>query len=515
MRRHWIALILAGCAVTGTVRAADLWKLAKSKQQVHQFSTVFTAQDVRDRLSSDAGIAAAIDWCRKTGVTKVYLETFRDGYQAARAALQKAKESFRGAGFEVGGCVTTTNVGKPTTGWKPLSCYTDHPTQDRVQSIFEYAAGLFDEIMIDDFWFTDCTCPECDAARRLQTVNIGGRTWPVKGQSWEDYREELMLQLSRDHVLGAAKRVNPKARLIIKYPQWYDVYQERGYDVVRETAAFDQIWAGTETRDRDKGGAMPYEAYFLMRWLGGIGGKKTGGGWYDPVRTTARTYLEQARQTVLGGARESVLCCYGALQRDSGPADIEALRANIPELLATAEEVRRRRPIGIAAYKPPNSPGQNEPYVFDYAGMLGLPLEPTHLFPEEAPAAFFSIHALKDPEFVTEGSLYIASGRPVLLTDSLAAQLDPVLVKARNVRVLPVGGNPKSLLGLSQQELDPIRAMLLQPLKTTFRAPNQVGLYLFSDGSYVVENFSDQEAAVELNGAGFKVPARGWVSRWK
>jgi hypothetical protein len=103
----------------------------------------------------------------------------------------------------------------------------------------------------------------------------------------------------------------------------------------------------------------------------------------------------------------------------------------------------------------------------------------------------------------------------VLLTDGLAAQLDPTLVKARNVRVLPVGGNPKSLLGLSQQDLDAIRALLLQPLKTTFRAPNQVGLYLFSDGSYVVENFSDQEAAVELNGASFKVPARGWVSRWK
>jgi hypothetical protein len=515
MRKNWIALILIGSAAAGAARAADLWQLAKEKRQVHQFSTLFTAQDVRDRLSDDAGLDAALDWCRKTGVTKVYLETFRDGYQAERAALQKAKEKFRAADFEVSGCVTTTNVGKPTTGWKPLSCYTDHPTQDRVQAIFEYAAGLFDEIMIDDFWFTDCTCPQCDAARRSQTVNIGGRTWPIAGQSWEDYRSALMWRLSQQRVLGASRRVNRKARLIIKYPQWYDRFHERGYDVVRETADFDKIWVGTETRDRGRGGSMPYEAYFIMRWLGALGGKKTGGGWYDPLRTTPPTYLEQARQTVLAGARESMLFCYGALGRDDGPADVEALRANIPELLAAAEEIRLRPALGIAAYKPPASPGLNEPYVFDYAGMLGLPLEPTYQFPAEAPAAFFSVHALKDPEFITKAAFFISSGRPTLVTDGLAERLDPRLVKARNVRVLPVGGDPKSLLRLTQQDLDPIRALMLQPLNTTFRAPNQVGLYLFAGGSYVIENFSDQEAAVELNGAAIKVPARGWVTRWK
>ena len=147
--------------------------------------------------------------------------------------------------------------------------------------------------------------------------------------------------------------------------------------------------------------------------------------------------------------------------------------------------------------------------------MLGLPLEPAPQFPEQAPAAFFSVHALKDAGFITKVALFITSGRPTLLTDSLAERLDPNLVKARNVRVLPVNGDPKSLLRLTQQDLDPIRALLLQPLSTTFRAPNQVGLYLFADGSYVVENFGDQEAAVELNGAAIKVPARGWVTRWK
>jgi hypothetical protein len=101
----------------------DLWELARSRQDVHRFSTLISAQQVRQHLSSDEGIRSAIDWCKKTAVTKVYIETFRGGYQAERATLQKAKADFLAAGFQVSGCVTTTKVGKPSTGWKgEISC---------------------------------------------------------------------------------------------------------------------------------------------------------------------------------------------------------------------------------------------------------------------------------------------------------------------------------------------------------------------------------------------------------
>ena len=499
--------------------ATNLWNLARSKPQAHRFSTLCTAQDVRDRLSTDEGIDSAIDWCKKTAVTKVYIETFRDGYQAERPALLHAKERFLAAGFAVSGCVTPTKVGKPSTGWQgAISCYTEPATQEKIQGIFEYAAGLFDEIMIDDFWFIDCTCPDCEAARRAKTVTIGQHTYPVTGDTWEDYRCELMVRVSRERVLGAAKRVNPKVRLIIKYPQWYDNFHERGYEVLRETADFDLIWVGTETRDyQDKrwGGTVQYEAYFIMRWLGGIGGAKCGGGWYDWLGTTERTYVEQARQTVLGGARESMLFCYGGLQRDTGPKNIEALRANLPELLAVAEEVRRRSLIGIAAYKPANSHPEGEARVFDFVGMLGLPLAPCHEFPADAPAAFFSVHALKDKDLAAKLSAFIATGKPVLVTDGLVQRLTGQVDLAKpNVQVLPVKGNPKSLLDLPESELNALRAPLLRPLKSSFLAPNQVALYLFGDGSWVVENFNDKPAAVELNGKKITVAARGWVHQW-
>jgi hypothetical protein len=148
--------------------------------------------------------------------------------------------------------------------------------------------------------------------------------------------------------------------------------------------------------------------------------------------------------------------------------------------------------------------------------MMGLPLVPCHKFPSDAPAAFFSVHALKDPDFAAELTAFIKKGRPVLLTDGLARALtNQVKLDAANVYVLPVKQEPKSLLELAQPQLDTLRGPLLRPLKATFHAPNRVALYLFSDKSWVVENFNNGEVAVELNGKALTVPARGWHYEWK
>ena len=50
-----MALVCGGPAVAGDQQAAGLWDLAKAKQGVHRFSTLFTAQQVRDHLSTEAG----------------------------------------------------------------------------------------------------------------------------------------------------------------------------------------------------------------------------------------------------------------------------------------------------------------------------------------------------------------------------------------------------------------------------------------------------------------------------
>jgi hypothetical protein len=253
-----------------------------------------------------------------------------------------------------------------------------------------------------------------------------------------------------------------------------------------------------------------------MRWLGGIGGSKCGGGWYDWLGTTERTYLEQARQTILGGARESMLFCYGGLQGTTGPKNVAALRGEIPELFQAAKAVLGREIIGVSAYKPPHSPARKEARVFDFVGMLGLPLVPCHEFPTNSKAAFFSVHALKEAGFTEKLQTYIASGRPVLLTDGLVDALGgSVDVSKANVYQIKVGGDPKSLLQISPTEIGRIRAAMLKPFQAEFEAPASVALYLFKDGSSVIENFRDEAVTVRWQGKPGQVPARGWVQDWR
>jgi len=525
---------MAGFLAVSLHAQTNLWQVAQDSAAVHRFSTLFTAQDVLHCLSTDTNIDTAVDWCKASGITHVFIEVFRDHYLADRQALEHARDRFRAAGISVSGCVTTTVVGKPSSGWGPqVCCYTDQQTQIRLQSLFEYAAELFDEIMIDDFFFCDCTCPECDAARQAQVVKVGDKTYPVEGLTWSDYHRALMVHVSEDRVLAPAKRVNPKVKIIIKYPQWYDAYHERGYDVARQSAAFDRIWVGTETRDFTNevhwGGTVQYEGYFLMRWLGGIGGPKCGGGWYDTLGTTPPYYIEQARQTILAGARESLLFCYGTLNPDAhsilpgsipwptptGQADIAALRTNLPELLAVAREVQKRQPLGIAIYKPVNSPGGPDTRIFDYLGMIGLPLVPCHQFPTNAPAAIFPLQACADPNLSAELKDYIKTGRPVLVTDALSQAIPPgPNLQATNVQVVGLPQRLDYLLAQPQDTLDRLRAPLLNALHTTFRAPGQVALYLFSPSGYVIENFNDQPVTVVFKGQNLTIPSRAWLYRW-
>ncbi|MFH1883154.1 MAG: hypothetical protein ABIL62_10635 [Planctomycetota bacterium] len=485
------------CAVAGLVLLAtlrcqsqSLWDLANENKGLLKIATLFTAQNVRDHLGTEEGVSKAIDWCKKTGVTHVFIETFRSRYTAERRTLERAKSRFEAEGFEVSGCVTTTQVGKISTGWNLISCYTNTGTQNQLQEIFEYTASMFDEIMIDDFLFTDCQCGECEKAR-------GARTWA-------DYRCGLMVGVGRERILRPARAVNPKVKIIIKYPQWYDNFHNRGYEVLRQTADYDRIWVGTETRDyEDKrwGGKVQYEAYYIMRWLGEIGGLKTGGGWFDPYGTTENTYVEQARQTVLADAKEMLLFCYGSLLRNTGPANVEKLRTEIPGLFKLAGLVRNKPLKGVLAPKPANSDAYDEQYIFDFVGMLGLPLVPTAEVRPDAKAAFFSVHAIKDPNLTKKLDKMLAAQKPVLMTDGLARRLDNVNLDDEDLIILKVNGNPRGLLELTRKQLKPIRDKLLAPLGIRFDAPNKVALYLIGEDCLIVENFNDEpvDAVLEFS----------------
>jgi hypothetical protein len=257
---------------------------------------------------------------------------------------------------------------------------------------------------------------------------------------------------------------------------------------------------GTETRDYEDprwGGKVQYEAYYIMRWLGEIGGAKCGGGWFDPYGTHEDTYVEQARQTVLADAKEMVLFCYGSLQENTGPANVARFRTELPGLFELAQLVRNQPIRGIAAPKPPNSDPGAESYVYDFVGMMGLPLVPTATLRTDAQSAFLPVQMLKDPQCKAKLAALLKAGAPVLITDGLAPKLGARLANDDNVLTLNVEGKPKRLLELTRAELKPIRDKMLEPFGLRFDAPNKVALYLI--GEYcIVENFNDEPVTATL-----------------
>ena len=488
----------------------DNWELANKNKDLLRVSTIFTAQNVRDELSTESGLDSAITWCKEAGITRVFIETFR-GYTAERDVLENARDRFEEAGIEASGCVTTVNFGKQSTGWHLIACYTNDTTRQELKQIFEYTASIFDVIMIDDFLFTDCGCEECIEACGEQSI-------------W-DYRLNLMNMISREYILEPARAVNPDVKLIIKYPQWYDVLHVRGYDVIEQTDMYDYIWVGTETRDNDffsdtEGLNDPqYMAYYIMRWLTDIGGDKNGGGWFDALGTTPDTYLEQARQTVLADAKEMMLFSYGGLTRETneygnrtgtGIADIEALKTELPGLFELAELIDNKPLKGILAPKPANSiPHLNDSlmmnydyraadaFIFSFVGMIGLPLVPVEKIDMNAESAFFSAHILKDPEFSQKLETFLSADKPVLVTDLLANTIENP-EEHKNLHILNVNKDPMNLLKMSREELNEIRNKMLKPFGMQFDAPSMVALYLMGDDLVVIESFRDEPVEVTL-----------------
>ena len=483
-----------------------------------QWETLFTAQDVRDHLSTPAGREQALGFCRRMGISKVYLEVFRDGYQADAQTLKASRDFFRHAGLQVSGCVATTDLGKPSTGWPIVACYTNRQNQEHLAEIFRYATSLFNEVIIDDFFFTDCKCSECAAAKG--------------SMSWTQYRDKLMVEMSRKYVLGAARAVNPHVKIILKFPQWYDNFQNRGYVVDKETALYNRIWVGTELRNPSSthwGHTQQYRGFFLYRWLADIAGPKEGGGWFDPYGTDPALYMDQAYVTVLAGAPEVILFHYGSLISNEYRPQAEALAAHRPQLDRLAKLVGDWD--GIPAYKPPNSNPGNEPYIFDQIGMLGIPLLPTAHFPAKARVALFTAHALGDTDFVPELVQFLEAGGTAFVSESLAHRLnaDPrltpdnkvALAKDELLRRAPEGRGqiivfsdelPRlSYVDTKDQitQLDPqtraalrkLRAAVSEFVPESLDAPPRVAIFPMHD-RVGVANFTELPVTCHLSGLG-------------
>jgi hypothetical protein len=435
--RNWIAFAGVICVFAGQPDPA-------SDARPVRWSVYATATSVRELAGSAPALERAAKALRELDVSKVYVEVYR-GRPVDRAAIERVRDGLRGAGFEVAGGIATV----PGEGWgvrqdASLDWFNwqNEKTQRAVETVARLAAELFDEIIVDDFVCTADTSLESDAAR-------GGR-------GWDEYRRDLLVELSERILVRPAREVNPNVRVIIKFPQWYDRFHKFGYDLARQPGLFDAVWVGTETRGATTqryGFVQPYEGFVNYRWIESIAGGKTGGAWFDHLDCDGDDYLEQCYETVLAGAPEIILFHLGdTVAGLAGHARLKEHQKRLAEL-SLAARAAPRQGLGVAAYKPPNSEAGGEEYLMDFMGMLGVPIVPQAQFPDEADVLFLPAQGAADAELVAKVERAIQRGATIVVTTgAIAAARDgerlgewaairyPIEVKPVRAESVVVGG---------------------------------------------------------------------------
>lgn len=363
----------------------------------HQVDQYLSSPDLREQ------VAATLKEC---GITRIYLEPVRSGYKANPEVILASRDYLRGKGIAVSSGFATLpgpDYGTGSNGSQYAMNYEAPETRAALRETIEFYAKHFDEIIVDDFLMTDDSSEESLKAR-------GNRPW-------SEYRLDLMTTIARDVLIGPARKVNPRVKVINKYPQWYDRFHVYGYNVISGPELFDKIWAGTETRNPETerfGYVQPTEGFINYSWLASLANEKMGGAWFDALDCTPEVFLMQGYQSVLAGAKEIILFNLGELMESNRVLDLFWKRLNALEDLA--QVVGDRKCVGLCAYKPPHSEPGRDSYLFDYLATLGIPIEMTGIAPENPKAILLSSHAASDPEIVTRLQGWLNSGVVVVIT---------------------------------------------------------------------------------------------------
>ena len=382
-------------------------------------------------------------------VDKIYLETHRDLLIVDDATIEKAKKFFQKQGIEVAGGITyTINESNEFETF----CYSDPEHRKLVQKIAETTARHFDEFLLDDFFFTSCKSPVEVAAKG--------------NKSWTEYRLQLMNDAAKNLVLGPAKAVNPKVKVIIKYPNWYDHFQGLGFNLEDGPRLFDGIWTGTETRDPASAQHLQnYLSYNIIRYFENLRPGYNGGGWVDAggIQMSMDRYAEQLHLTAIAKARDVMLFAYHQLLdvalRDelrapwqgSGTSwDYDQMRAPFqkghktitPTTMARIADVTLRKadqlvgklgnPIGIKSYKPFHALGED--FLQNYLGMIGLPMDMYPTFADDQKVMLLTEQAAGDKDIMTKIKGQLQRGRNVIITSGLLKAIPEKIAEVCELR---------------------------------------------------------------------------------
>ena len=378
---------------------------------------------------------------KQVKVSKVYLETTRNNQLATADEVEAMKKFFNDRGIKTsGGMGLTVQEGN---GFQSFD-YSSQADRDRIKEMSAFTAQHFDEIILDDFYFSN---------------NKGDDAIAAKGsRSWTQFRTELMDDVSKNLIIAPAKEANPKCHVIIKYPNWYESFQGLGYDLAVEPKLFDAIYTGTETRNADGGQRLQsYQSYLQTSYFNRIKLGANQGGWIDGGGDAR--YAEQFWDTLFAKVPEIMLFnsqqIMGGLGgrggrggRGGGGAAVEpdtnSILANLmepipqpdgttytPNMVArtagySAEILDRflgklGKPVGVPTYKPCNSVG--EAYLPDYLGMVGVPVDLVPDFPTNATTILLTAASKYDPDLVVKTKEFVQKGGQVIATTGLIEAL--------------------------------------------------------------------------------------------
>ena len=405
------------------------------KYQNFKVSTYIRAQDVA-KMEDDKFLKAAWETVSsQVDLDKIYLETHRDAYTVPEKTMLKVKKFFLSKGLEVGGGITFTR--SEPTDFETYS-YARENERQQVKEISEFTAKLFDDFILDDFFFIDLKNDDEIAAKG--------------SKSWTEYRLRLMADAGRELVVNPAKAVNPKVKVIVKYPNWYDHFHGLGFNLEEEPTYFDGIWTGTETRDPGSAQHLQnYLSYNVVRYFDNIAPGKNGGGWVDAggIHMSMDRYAEQLHLTMLSKTPEIILWNYMQLNdvkispRMRAPwQEIGGNSFRYDEMVAPftkngktitpttmarfANEVLHQtdklmgqlgKPIGLASYKPYHSSGED--FLQNYLGMIGLPMDMYPQFLTDRQQILLTQQAAKDPQMVEKIKQQLKKGGDVIVTTGL------------------------------------------------------------------------------------------------
>ncbi|GHU14527.1 permease [Betaproteobacteria bacterium] len=512
-------------------------------------------------------------------IDKIYLETHRDLLIVPSETLEQAKKFFLSKGLEVGGGITyTINEGNNFETF----CYSNPEHRKLVQEIAEHTAKHFDDFILDDFFFTSCKSD-------IEIKAKGTKTWT-------QYRLDIMTDAGKNLIVGPAKKVNPKVKVIIKYPNWYDHFQGLGFNLQTGPQIFDGVWSGTETRDPSTAQHLQnYLGYNIVTYFDNLRPGHNYGGWVDSGGSNMGMdrYAEQLWLTFFAKAPEIALFAYNQLignqlnpqihrtpwqglgtsfvyddmmkpvnlngQTVTGTTIARAAGYTFEQINAFISKLGK--PIGIKSYKPFHELGDD--FLTNYLGMIGLPMDIHPEFPTDQKVVLLTEQAKGDPNIAEKIKAQLVKGNDVVITSGLLhaipnkiaeiAELRALDLKALvndfgtagksnkdilitqvkyqtndaweivsagrpltggtmgfpmvlraiysagNLYVITIPDDYSNLYDLPQGILNSFRQILSKDLDLRIDAPAKVSLFLYDNGTFIVENFLDEPVTFKIN----------------